>query len=58
MRVDPPKDESLDRLLQEVGRTLQENQRFLAALQQDQAVEDELDAGLADGIADEEFEEL
>jgi len=58
MRVDPPKDESLDRLLQEVGKTLQENQRFLAALQQDQAVEDELDAGLADGIADEEFEEL
>ncbi len=58
MRVDPPKDESLDRLLQEVGKTLQENQRFLAALQQDQAVEDELDAVLADGIADEEFEEL
>jgi len=58
MLVDPPKDESLDRLLQEVGKTLQDNQRFLAALQQDQAVEDELDAELDDGVAEEEFEEL
>jgi len=58
MNVDPPKDESLDRLLQEVGKTLQDNQRFLAALHQDQAVEDEGDAGPDDGVADEEFEEL
>lgn len=58
MNVDPPKDESLDRLLQEVGKTLLDNQRFLAALQQDQAVEDEGDAGPDDGAVDDEFEEL
>lgn len=57
MRVDPPKDESLDRLLQEVGRTLQENQRFLAALQQDQVVGDDFDSELV-SADDEEFEEL
>lgn len=35
MIIDPPKDEGLDRLLQEVHNTLQENQRFLADLKQD-----------------------
>lgn len=57
MSVDPPKDESLDRLLQEVHRTLQENQRFLAALKQDQLDGDDL-AGELDVAVDEEFEEL
>ncbi|MDY0383116.1 hypothetical protein [Trichlorobacter sp.] len=58
MIIDPPKDDSIHKLLQEVGRTLQENQRFLEALKQDQAVEDEGDAGPDDAAADEEFEEL
>jgi hypothetical protein len=58
MHGDPPKDEGLDRLLQEVHATLQENQRFLKSLQQDQAVEDELTAGSVDGVGEEGFEEL
>lgn len=57
MRVDPPKDESLDQLLQEVHKTLQENQRFLAALKQDQVVGDDFDSELV-SADDEEFEEL
>lgn len=58
MIIDPPKDDTIHKLLQEVGKTLQENQRFLAALQQDQAVEDEGDAGPDDGTVEDEFEEL
>lgn len=54
MRVDPPKDEGLDSLLQEVHRTLQENQRFLSALREDQLDVEEL----GDEVVDEEFEEL
>ncbi|MGB4598959.1 MAG: hypothetical protein WBI04_03185 [Trichlorobacter sp.] len=58
MSVGSPKDESVTALLQEVGKTLQDNQRFLAALRQDQAVEDDLAAGELDAAADGEFEEL
>jgi len=58
MIIDPPKDDSIHKLLQEVGKTLQENQRFLASLKQDQSVEDELTAGTDDGVDEEEFEEL
>lgn len=58
MNSGPPKEDSVDRLLQEVDRTLQDNRRFLEALKQDRAVEDESDADPDDGIADEQFEEL
>jgi len=58
MIIDPPKDDSVHKLLQEVGRTLQENQRFLEALKRDHAVEDEGDVEPDGGAADEEFEEL
>ena len=33
--VDPPKDEGLELLLQEISRTISENRRFLQALQED-----------------------
>ena len=56
MTVDPPQDEQLELLLQEVSRTLGENQRFLQALKEDRI--DEVD-DLADPETDEEtFEEL
>lgn len=58
MSGDPPKDDAVMKLLQEVGKTLQENQRFLVALQQDRLADDELDAELDDDVVDEEFEEL
>ncbi|MGE0918168.1 hypothetical protein [Trichlorobacter lovleyi] len=56
MTVDPPKDEQLESLLQEVSRTLGENRRFLQALKEDRI--DEVD-DLADQENGEEmFEEL
>lgn len=58
MSVDPPKDDSIHQLLQEVGKTLQENQRFLDALKQDRLAGDELDAELEDRMGEDEFEEL
>lgn len=57
MTVDTPHDENVTVLLQEIGKTLQENQRFLAALKQDQVDEGGLDVVL-DVANDEEFEEL
>ena len=55
MIIDPPKDEGLDRLLQEIDKTLQENQRFLADLKQDR-----IDDGDVVELAEsgEPFEEL
>jgi len=57
MNIDPPKDENVTALLQEIGKTLQENQRFLAALKQDRLDQGDLDAEVAE-VTDEEFEEL
>jgi hypothetical protein len=54
--IDPPKDEGLDLLLQEIARNLEENQRFIKGLK-----EDRMDWELEDdetGPDDEEFEEL
>ncbi|SJZ34295.1 hypothetical protein SAMN02745119_00111 [Trichlorobacter thiogenes] len=56
MRIDPPKDEGLDLLLQEIAKNLEENQRFIKGLK-----EDRMDRELEDdetGPDDEEFEEL
>lgn len=58
MQTDPPKGDALDTMLEEIAKTLQENQRFLASLKQDQSVEDELAAGPDDGTVDDAFEEL
>ena len=58
MHTDPTKGDPLDKMLEEIAKTLQENQRFLASLKQDQTVEDECNIGLVDGGPDEEFEEL
>lgn len=56
MPVEPPKDEQLEFLLQEVSRTLGENRRFLQALKEDRI--DDVD-DLADQESGEEtFEEL
>jgi hypothetical protein len=57
MTVDPPKDESVTALLHEIGKTLQENQRFLAALKLDRLDQGDLGAEVAE-VTDEEFEEL
>lgn len=57
MIIDPPKDGGLDRLLQEIDKTLQENQRFLADLKQDRIDDDDGDVvELAE--SGEPFEEL
>ena len=56
MSIDPPKDEVLDLLLQEIAKNLDENQRFIKGLK-----EDRMDRELEDdetGPDDEEFEEL
>lgn len=56
MSIDPPKDEGLDLLLQEIAKNLEENQRFIKGLK-----EERMDRELADGETgpdDEEFEEL
>ena len=56
MSVDPPKDEGLDLLLQEIAKNLDENQRFIKGLK-----EDRMDRELEDdenSLDDEEFEEL
>jgi len=56
MRVDPPKDEGLDLLLQEIAKNLDENQRFIKGLKEDRLDQDlEGDEGSPDN---EEFEEL
>ena len=56
MSADLPKDEQLELLLQEVSKTLGENQRFLEALKEDRI--DEAD-DLSDlDSAEETFEEL
>ena len=56
MLVDPPKDEGLEILLQEIAKNLDENQRFIKGLK-----EDRMDRDLEDdeaSLEDEEFEEL
>jgi len=54
--VDPSKDEQLELLLQEVSRTLGENQRFLQALKEDRI--DEVDDFADPEVGEETFEEL
>lgn len=59
--ADQPDDKNngFEKLLQEVNKTLQENQRFLVALKQDRLTDDELDTELAEvHDGEEEFEEL
>jgi hypothetical protein len=56
MSVAPPKDEGLEHLLQEIARNLDENQRFIKGLKDDQMDEPEECPVFED--ADEEFEEL
>ena len=55
MSIDPPTDDSVATLLQEIDKTLQENQRFLADLKQDR-----IDDGDVVELAEsgEPFEEL
>ena len=56
MSVDPPKDEGLEQLLQEIVRNLAENQRFIKGLKDDQIDEAE---DLSESLdAEEDFEEL
>ena len=56
MRTDPPKDEGLDLLLQEIAKNLDENQRFIKGLQGDLMNRDLEEDD--DGLEAEEFEEL
>jgi len=56
MRTDPPKDEGLEQLLQEIARNLDENQRFIKGLKDDEAPESEDSAAASD--TEEDFEEL
>ena len=56
MSSDPPKDEGLEHLLQEISRTLGENKRFLKALKEDRI--DEAENSAESGDDNEEFEEL
>lgn len=56
MSVDSSKDEGLERLLQEIARTLEENQRFIKRLKDDRMDESE-ETDESSG-AEEEFEEL
>ena len=57
MSVDPSRDERLEVLLREIGRTLQENRVFLEGIQRGDGAGDEL---VSDHAApdDEEYEEL
>ncbi len=56
MSSDPPKDEGLELLLQEIAKNLDENQRFMKALQEDR-IDDLDDPSVADE-REEPFEEL
>jgi hypothetical protein len=56
MAADPPKDEGLEHLLQEISRTLGENQRFLQALKEDRI--DEAEKSVESSGAEDDFEEL
>ena len=56
MSIDPAKDEGLERLLQEIARNLDENQRFIKGLKDDQL--DEPENVAESGETDEAFEEL
>jgi hypothetical protein len=56
MSVDSSKDEGLERLLQEIARTLEENQRFIKRLKDDRM--DESEETDEPSGAEEEFEEL
>ena len=56
MRTDPPKDEGLELLLQEIAKNLDENQRFIKGLQEDR-MDRELE-DTEDDPAEETFEEL
>ncbi len=59
MSVDPPRDERLEGLLREIGRTLEGNRVFLDGLQHDNGTDDEVAVSSDDMLpADEEFEEL
>jgi hypothetical protein len=56
MTIDPPKDEGLEFLLQEIAKNIDENHRFIKGLK-----EDRMDQDLEDDepvSEDEEFEEL
>lgn len=55
MSVDPPKDEGLERLLQEIARNLDENQRFIKGLRDDRI---DLLEDPASPDVEEDFEEL
>lgn len=56
MSVDSSKDEGLERLLQEIARTLEENERFIKRLKDDRIDESE-ETDEPSGV-EEEFEEL
>lgn len=58
MQVDPPKADPLETMLEDISRTLQENQKFLKALQDDRLADDDLDGDADQTEAVEEFEEL
>ncbi len=52
----PQHDPALELLLQEIARTIGENQRFLQALKQDRIDAD--DEATAEQVEEDEFEEL
>lgn len=56
MSTDPPKDEGLDQLLQEIVKNIGENQRFLQSLKEDRI--DDLDEPDTAEETEDGFEEL
>lgn len=59
MSSDTPKDEALDRLLQEIAKNLDENQRFMRALKDERLdMEPDDKATEHEEEAEESFEEL
>ena len=59
MTMETTENSELDKLLQEVQRTIMENSTFLKSLKQESlAEEDEVDNDVTDAVDEESFEEL
>ena len=57
--METTENSELDKLLQEVQRTIMENSTFLKSLKQESlAEEDEVDNDVTDAVDEESFEEL
>ena len=58
MSVDPPNEDGLDKMMEDISKVIQDNKRFLDALKQDRLADDDPEADSDALSIEQEFEEL